>query len=290
MEPEESFEKVQVQFDMMEIRNKFLKHASQTINAVKHTYHAVITYQESRIPPLETDSFPYKIDDQNDKNISLPTKEQTLLWIYKKAFEDFIVGLSEALILTYTQLKLMAISQSTSPENTISYEQYEQLLLEVNKEANSLSFPVLIDRIENELGETLPLKDEILSINKVRNCLVHRNGLVSTKDTNAKLDNLLILKYLHVQAKVYIDGKLVELNWEMRKNGFKTNRVELTKIKTNSNFALNERISLDHNQFNDIAFTCSFFTHDLLFHFHKKCMEEGFISTPLPPLEFTLGE
>ncbi len=60
---------------------------------------------------------------------------------------------------------------------------------------------------------TAPLlyKSEILSLNKARNCLVHRNGFVTDKDTNDALNTELRIEYSRMRLFYKNDLEEIEV-------------------------------------------------------------------------------
>ncbi|HCB51430.1 TPA: hypothetical protein DEP21_02535 [Patescibacteria group bacterium] len=73
-----------------------------------------------------------------------------------------------------------------------------QYTSKIRKEVSELHIPIMIKRIENHLVNPLVYKKQILSINKGRNCLVHRNGIVSEKDINNKEEDVLKIEWIRL--------------------------------------------------------------------------------------------
>ena len=62
------------------------------------------------------------------------------------------------------------------------------------------SFPGKFQRLRDDFGVETDLEEHFMSLNKARNCLVHRRGIVSPGDTNR--ENELVIKWRAVQLVV----------------------------------------------------------------------------------------
>ena len=130
--------------------------------------------------------------------------------------------------------------------------------------SSEMFFKRLITEIEQKSGIELQHKDEILSINQIRNCLIHANGKVSEKHINNNLENTLQLSYYDLIAIIEKDGNLIEMNLEHRNIGYQSENINLELRKRNVNFKIGEEIVLDQDIFNGVVYTCSIFVIQLL--------------------------
>lgn len=113
-------------------------------------------------------------------------------WVLKNGFEDLITALTE-LMISFSSIVDLNKKIKENPKRT--FGEFKQLIFERNEKNTKLPFPKLIEKVNSSLKEPLKFSDEILSINKVRNCLVHRNGFVHPTDFNN--ENGLELKWWH---------------------------------------------------------------------------------------------
>ena len=201
-----------IQFKLEEISNQFLTHLKETIDCVNYLYNAV---NENPIQnkPLPTDSLPVYIDDKQKSLSANEQKEKTINWLFKKAFEEFIAGLTKSLIEAYRFVKLRNLSLNPFPGTNT---QLEQEIKKIDTDANKTHFPKLIEHIENGLGHPLYMRDEILSINRVRNCVVHRDGIVKQKDLKDAGADTLTLKWKSINFYTDKNGKPIILNVSIR--------------------------------------------------------------------------
>lgn len=254
-------EKIEIKFELEEVTNKFLLHLKDTTDCITHIYYAI---DESGIDihkPLPTDSFPITISD----NKSLPTiseqKQLTLHWTLSKAFEEFVNGLTKSFKETYKYLKIYNLSQE--PKYTRTREALEKEFQQIEIDIEKIDFPTFIDKIEGLLKQKLPLTDEIKSINKTRNCLVHRHGTVGQKDIKNSPTGDLRLKWISLKFWTKINGLQTEITYDLRKDGIIADGLSIQTIKNEKVFKLGNKISLDINEFNGIAYTCATFANGL---------------------------
>jgi hypothetical protein len=63
---------------------------------------------------------------------------------------------------------------------------WNKATIEDKKKFHELGLPAKIERLRKEFGVASKFEDHVLSLNRARNCLVHRLGIVSPKDVSAK--------------------------------------------------------------------------------------------------------
>ena len=188
----DEMQEIKISFKLEEVANNFLIYQKRIIENVTFAYNSINSNNSERKIHLPTDGLPLFIDDYKKPLTNNEIKENTLNWIFQKAFEEIIIGLTPSLIEAYKVLKVRDLSLTINTyENT---KALNQVLSRIDIEAQKMHFPVLIAKIEAYLGQTLVFREEILSINQVRNCLVHRQGFVSELDLNDKVSKTLSLK------------------------------------------------------------------------------------------------
>jgi hypothetical protein len=183
-------------------------------------------------------------------------------WLIKKGFEDLIKGVSGMLIDYY---RLLYVNDKVSGINTV--EEFANLLLNSEDAGSEKHFPELLNIIKANINGSLEYEDCINSVNAVRNCLVHRNGVVSSKEL--KKEESLILKWGHFKLS-FTDQDGVEKDMQpfsLIKGPF---QVHATILKKTKEFKMNEQIEITYQEFNEIKDTCIFFAQDLLSKFQLK--------------------
>lgn len=263
MENQRTTEIKQIDFEISEISNRALRQIKTTTDAVSFIFHASLNFHPNELSPLQTDSLPFNIEDPGVDNTPEAIKKRTMDWLFKKAFEEFILGLTESLIEAYKFVNFTALSITSRDIKKMTVEEIDAEIAIINSRPHKLHFPVLLDEVEKKLGIVLPLKKEILSINGIRNCLVHRNGLVSKLDLREEFSDCLQLHYLDL-ITFYKKGEyMVEMKWADKKDRLTTDALQFRETPKLIEFKTGERVSIDQNIFNGVAYTCTRFLQTL---------------------------
>ena len=187
-------------------------------------------------------------------------KEIFSSWILKKGFEDLVKAINLSVIEAYYITQLYKLSGKT-----LLIAELENEINKIKKDALSqANFPELLNKKLNITVMTY--KESVKSINKVRNCLIHRNGIVTQeKDINDKINNALKLTYYSLD--------LVRLD----ENGKETDRLENTGIGIMAKpkekiFCVGEKIQLTEAEFRGCLFTCQAFGIELTEIIKKNCV------------------
>lgn len=254
--------KVNVSVELSDVTNKCLRQIRNTTLNVEYTFNAILNIDTDRFPPLQVDGLPIRIYDPESLNDKTTPREKALDWLLRKAFEDFIVGLTESLIEAYKTVKFFSFANKTKI-HSFTIEKIEEEIEKINKKPLSLSFPNLIDEIESELNSPFSLCEEIKSINQVRNCLVHDNGIVSNRRINDKENNLLRLKFIELIVIAEKNGEIIQVKLQDKIDKFETNGMEVQMKPNSIAFKKGEHIKITQNLFNHVSFTCIRFVEEL---------------------------
>lgn len=251
-------QKIAIEFSITEVSNKCLRQISETLKVIGSINNLLLNYTEQEFSPIEIDSLPIYIENPQELTIS---KEKILLWLFKKAFEQFISGLTDSLIEAYKFYEILSLSKDSEANSIYSYQEVQNRLAKINDDAHKFHFPILIEKIEQHINNTLLFKKEILSINKVRACLVHRNGIVTKYDTNSLYS--LDLHYIDRVVLVEKDGEIIRLTKELKSIPFITNNIIIQNVAKCQKNMLNTSILINGDLFNGVANTCILFVEHL---------------------------
>ncbi len=252
---------LEIKLEIMNVVNKCMMKINSTYDSVALIYHTLKAFDSDFIPPLETDNLPIRIET-NEVKTGKMIKENALNWLFCKTFEDFIVGLNDSLIEAYIVAKISELHKEN--HDGCSVEQVQAKIDEIKKKPIKMYIPALIEEIEKSIGKSLFSREEILSINKVRRCLVHRNGLVSSEDTNNDEKTTLVLKCLEMKVFRDHDGKMIPLTMEDKKDGVLINKATFEIVPKVVEFAIGEKVKMDANILNAITYTSITFVKELL--------------------------
>lgn len=136
------------------------------------------TYQ-SRIHDIEW-NFPYA------QQKSFIEKSKKAQWYASKQFIEESIGL-----LHYYMIRLYSsIYAIKNKDNNI--ENFIDALGKKTKEFEGKNFPTKQEILNRCHSSSIAFEDNITSLNSARNCFVHRQGIVSAKDTKDGGNNLII--------------------------------------------------------------------------------------------------
>jgi hypothetical protein len=141
----------------------------------------------------------------------------------------------------------------------------EDLLDTIRKPAASLPFPKLLAHVNAGLISPLEFEHEFLSIQRVRNCLEHRGGIVRKQDLDDQ-GTALTLNFPRLKVFYMRGNEEIELARDERvDDGSHGPEVQiLGRIVTRSRtYRLGERVMFTANEFSEIAMACSFFATQL---------------------------
>lgn len=179
-------------------------------------------------------------------------------WIIKKGFEDLIKGITLMLIdvckVIEKQKKLLAIQPK-------SWEELRVILDSAEHNLSREHFPKLIQIIQPYLTENLNYLEEINSINRVRRCLVHRDGIVTPIDFQNG-ENKLKLNWIYYEVTYEENGirKPFAPMMLLTSKG----KINLEEQKREKEFEENERIEIEYQLFNELIWTAFKFGEDLI--------------------------
>jgi hypothetical protein len=173
-------------------------------------------------------------------------------WILSKGLQEIARGVRES--LEAAEL-FIACSRIADGKTTIGK------LQQLQKAANSLNFPDLLTRVNAGLTAPLQFTDEFLSLQKARNCLEHRNGIVAPADANHE-GRALRLVLPRLELFVRTGGTDVELRPGLVVEG--GGAVGLRRGRRERLFLLGSRITFDAAEFHEIGSACYFFATDLV--------------------------
>ncbi|MBP0905232.1 hypothetical protein ACFSKN_11355 [Mariniflexile gromovii] len=213
-----------------------------------------------------TTELPESLSSQEDSifmqtpigNLTLEqSKENFKYWILKKGFEDLISALTE-LLISFSHI--IDLNEKIQKNNKLTLEKFKELIFEPNDSNSTKNFPSLIKKVESSLKYPLKFKSEVETINRVRRCLAHRNGIVRPTDFNT--ENGLKLKWWFWEMKLTNEGqtKILE-RFDIITSETKMEMNEIPKTKL---FTENQRIEFNYQEFNELALFCQRFGIDLL--------------------------
>lgn len=180
-------------------------------------------------------------------------------WILAKAFQDLLRAVRRALEEAHILTALLVKEHKVRSSATLS-----EFLSPLQSKAARLKFPDLLAAVNEKLDPKLDFADSYRSLQSARNCLEHRDGLVSTIDTQGK-DRLKLsiprMKVFYMRG----DAEAEIAKGDKIEPGDDRTDVEiLAKLDVRQrSVALGERLTFTLAEFNEIAFACHFLGQQL---------------------------
>ncbi|MNS20479.1 hypothetical protein D3C72_522170 [compost metagenome] len=173
-------------------------------------------------------------------------------WILAQAIGEVARGLRASLEEAY----LYAVVATGLP---CEIDQLQPMIDGARSDANVWNNPVLLDRLGELLTEPLVFADELASLQRLRNCLEHRSGVVSVRDTAGGGRLVLTLPRLAIMHR--LNGEQVELgHGELVAEGGGW----VARAKRETTYGLGERIAFTSDQLGEVLIGCHFLAADLI--------------------------
>lgn len=252
-----------------EVLSKFLRQYRVAAQSLRYAHAAIRLNPLAELPMLEVDGLAFTVQDPQVQSDPASQINETDAWLLRAAFIDLISGLNESMMEGCRILRLYRRSKETAERPIGTKEEAEQLVDKIDDELMRKHIPELMDELQREVGEQLPLFDAIASVNKVRNCLVHRNGIVERRDLNAVSDQVLRLSYLQHQIYVRANGVEQRLTRALKAQSPVVSAMKVEYWDASVDYPLGSSIALSTDLFNDCFFTCYAFLHRLRLQVYK---------------------
>lgn len=187
-------------------------------------------------------------------------------WLLAKGFQDLARGVREmleeaAFYLTMTEFNL----------GVTTADQVDAHIANARTTAQKLNFPQLLNRVNGSLGKPIMFISEYLSLQKVRNCLEHRNGLVAAQDVDPA-SGYLTLSFPRLQAFYMkgeeevevVPGEVIDTpETEYPSKTVDGIQIMIRRVARSCDYAIGERIHITEADFAEIAMACHLFADDL---------------------------
>jgi len=179
-------------------------------------------------------------------------------WIVKKGIEDLIKGVTLMLIEVCKVIEKQKVLHTNNPQ---SVEELNKILNLPEHKFSKKHFPNLIEIIMPFLNQELSYLDEINSINRIRRCLVHRDGLVTSLDIQEGESDLK-LKWIYFDIDYEVNRKKSKLDrmTMMTTDG----KILLEEQRRFKQFNESEKIDINYQLFNELIWTVFKFGEDLI--------------------------
>jgi hypothetical protein len=225
----------------------------ETVDVVTFCLNAVEQGNLSAWPETETMRFVLRFADE----VSAEQRKAAYMhWLLSKGFQDLARGVRQMLEEAFFYNGMVARAGELH-----TWAELQAAEQELRKEANEMWFSDLFAAVNKRLTTPLHYEREFLSLQKVRNCLEHRDSIVQERDLGP---DSRVLRLRLPRLKLYYEDAGQEI--ELGIGAVVEKDVEvLTKVViTEHEFKLGERVTFQADEFHDIGFGCWAITDDLV--------------------------
>lgn len=190
------------------------------------------------------------------------TPEEKMLlyqnWILSKGLQEYARSVRQSLeeAYLYTQT-IKAFENGALPESNGDVRKF---LDKIRRSASSKKFPDLMSIVNKELLFSLKFEEEFLSIQKIRNCLEHRDGVVGDKDV-APGGGALLLTFPRLGLFVEENGNQVEIG-----PGYHVEKDQMIAVRLmvdRREYEVGSKITLSVNEVAAVGWGCWAFSLNL---------------------------
>ena len=146
----------------------------------------IISFASAGFPSVTESNFrnpviPYSFHPANNQRLSLEeVRAETENWLLRGVITDAIDHTGAFLVETFCNALLISLVKN----DQVNIPIFEALRTNRLPRFHGLVLPAKIDNLRSEFGVVSIYEPHILSLNKLRNCMVHRQGIVGNRDVN----------------------------------------------------------------------------------------------------------
>jgi hypothetical protein len=201
-------------------------------------------------------------------------QEQYSEWVLSNGFRDTIENLGTFLESAHRVLSCWELVGKQRDGIDITVADWNEV--KVGRGFNRLGLPKRLKHIKEQhailFDETL--RSHVLSINKARNCLFHRDGIVSDKDITT--DNALEVQWRRMVILVQNeDGEKELVRGEVIEGG---SQIAIRNEDKTKSFVLGSKMEFTVQEFSDICWCLFLFGEELVRKISDYGVNKGFIT------------
>lgn len=225
---------------------------------VRFALHSLNNTDLSVAPPVDGHPISYDLGTSaKDANERRTLYEN---WMLSQAFSEVARGIRDSLEEAFFFLRLASIR-----DGPVTPQAFHALMRDSRKEAQRAKFPDLMAQVNKGLTEALAFATEFHSLQKVRNCLEHRGGIVGSQDADA--NGVLTLSMPRIKLFYERLGTEVELEPGCTVDsgdGGAAVQIYSQRVTRTRDYRVGERIAFTADEFQEISFACALFIGDLV--------------------------
>ncbi len=187
-------------------------------------------------------------------------------WVLSKGFQDLARGVRETL-----EEAVFFLTMIKRKPGVTTIADLESEMQVIRAGAAKLQFPKLLAEVNAGLNEPMAFESEFASLQKVRNCLEHRGGLVGERDVDPTTGFMTLnfprLRMFYKRADQEIEQAPGEaINTHDATNPFGSGEevpIFMDRVNRSRQYALHDPVTISPSDFFEIAMACHLFASDV---------------------------
>lgn len=187
-------------------------------------------------------------------------------WILSKGFQDLARGVRETLEEAIFYIEMLKLQ----PGRT-TWGELEAKMAAIRSDAGKLQFPQLMEAVNKELKDKMAFTDEFISLQKDRNCLEHRGGLVGSRDVDVENGKMILafprVRLFYMRGEVEIEvaaGEAIDTHDVSDPSAEKGEvPIYFQRVMRTREYDMGEPVVITEADFADIAMACHMFAGDV---------------------------
>lgn len=249
-----------IHFNPDGIINPILKLLGEKLRLIAIAIDAVSAYTTDDIPDLTKYGAFWSIKIPiKDLNV---LKQDLEMWLLESALSSSMTAVCLSLDEATKYYLVYEMLRDRQPLKSDSYNEAMRKIQEAVRKQHKKPLEKRVIWFEKKLSEELAYSEHLLTINGLRNCIVHRNGYVADLDINDQTNNRMVLKWIKPKIYVRRNGEEIEFLDQpiILYNGEK---VEFKAEEIGKYLQIWDRVKLSVMEINQIGFTCWLFVTDI---------------------------
>jgi hypothetical protein len=267
---------ISINIDLDVLRGELQRSLQRTIFLVSAGLQSTVRLDTDRLQ-LPTNSITM-IFDGGLKWDMQTAKQQYENWTLSNGFRDIIEHFNSFFESAHKVLAFWELSTKQKGGVKITGSLWNQIIVSGGKSFHRLGLPDKFSHVHDKHNIQIDakLREQILSSNAARNCLVHRNGVVTDQDINAstglevRWTNLDFIVQNEDGEKDLVLGQVVE-----KDSVIAVRNREALKV-----FAIGEHVTFSAPEFANIAWTLFLFANDLVQKMSNFGLACGLVKVP----------
>jgi hypothetical protein len=200
-------------------------------------------------------------------------------WTLQNGFRDIVESLGAFLEEIHRICSVWALVKKQEGGQTLSGKDLQNLNEVEPKKFHKLGLPDKLDHLRDSHGISIDteMTRNVLSVNHARNCLVHRNGVVTTLDA---VDGKLVVWWRRMKFVVADEDGEREL--VMGVVNEKAATVGVRFVDDEKSFSTGESLGFSSQEFQNIAWSVFLFANDLTISLNQWGLSNGLVHPPPP--------